>query len=124
MTPAVGSYIWQKLCSAIYRLQQRTATTDAEEPKAEDPNAPKTPPDVKLRTICGLAFTELTFDELSFVQRSAMLVTSRLEGNDTPMPVMQDSGRWDSTCGLEDDPFLVTKLTVEALVFNLLGFLA
>jgi hypothetical protein len=97
----------------------------AEDIKAAEA-APQATPEQRLRGMCGIAFMHLSFADTEFMQTAAMKVISRVEvlaGVATPMPVMDDSGRY----AIEDvanDPFLVTRLTVEALVFSLAPFLA
>ena len=93
---------------------------------AEEALAKATPED-RLRTTCGIGFMFLTFEEMEFVQKAALAVTSRLERpagttDEQPMPVQMSDGRW-AVPELEDDPNLVTQLTTEALVFNLASFL-
>ena len=129
MTPTTGSYIWQRLMAAMFKAQMEasaaaTETTEVDSKAVEA--AEKATPEQRLRGMCGIAFMNLSFADTEFMQTAAMKVVSRVEelaGADTPMPVMDDSGRY----AIEDvatDPFLVTRLTVEALVFNLAPFLA
>ena len=128
MTPTTGSYLWQRLMAAMFKAQldlgqQATEAAEAEEAKSTDP---KPTPEQRLRGMCGIAFMHLSFADTEFMQTAAMKVISRVEtlaGVTAPMPVMDDSGRY----AIEDvasDPFLVTRLTVEALVFSLAPFLA
>ena len=141
MTPTTGSYIWQRLMAAMFEAQLKMgqAATDAEnaadaakdpetakaEKEAAEEAAKKIPPEQRLRGMCGIAFMHLSFSDTEFMQTAAMKVISRVEtlaGVTAPMPVMDDSGRY----AIEDvanDPFLVTRLTVEALVFSLAPFL-
>ena len=127
MTPTTGSYIWQRLMAAMFKAQldlgqQATEAAEAEEVKDTEP---KPTPEQRLRGMCGIAFMHLSFADTEFMQTAAMKVISRVEtlaGVTSPMPVMDDSGRY----AIEDvanDPFLVTRLTVEALVFSLAPFL-
>jgi len=120
MLPDVGSYIWQKLMAGCFKAQQANANDDAvaqdEVPAAQPPAADR------LRILCGMAFMYLDFEAFAFVQNSCMKVTSRVE-EAGPIPVMSYDGRW-SVPDLEYNPFLVTKLMTEALVFNLSDFLS
>ena len=127
MTPTTGSYIWQRLMAAMFKAQldlgqQATEAAEAEEVKDTEP---KPTPEQRLRGMCGIAFMHLSFTDTEFMQTAAMKTISRVEtmaGVTAPMPVMDDSGRY----AIEDvasDPFLVTRLTVEALVFSLAPFL-
>lgn len=123
MTPAVGSYIWQRLMAAMYKVQAAQPAQE-QEPKVEEPAA-KTTVEEKLRLLCGISLMQFNFEDLEFTQKAAMRVVNRMEdlpGGATPMPVMTDDGRYIPE--LADDPFMVTRLTVEALVFNLASFLS
>jgi hypothetical protein len=129
MTPVDGSYCWQRLMAAMYRSAAQqpasAAPSEADEQRVKEA-IEKSTPEQRLRTTCGVGFMYLTRDELEFMQRVSLAVTSRLEvinGAETPMPAVADSGKF-AVPGLEDDPALVTALTTEALVFNLLPFLA
>ena len=127
MTPTTGSYIWQRLMAAMFKAQldlgqQATEAAEAEEVKDTEP---KPTPEQRLRGMCGIAFMHLSFTDTEFMQTAAMKTISRVEtmaGVTAPMPVMDSDGRY----AIEDvasDPFLVTRLTVEALVFSLAPFL-
>ena len=127
MTPTTGSYIWQRLMAAMFKAQLEAGAVAEEVPDVKAAEAaPQATPEQRLRGMCGIAFMHLSFADTEFMQTSAMKVISRIEnlaGNDTPMPVMDSDGRYV----IEDvasDPFLVTRLTVEALVFSLAPFLA
>ncbi len=129
MSPVDGSYCWQRLMAAMFRsasAQPQTAAPadEAEELRMKEAIEKATPED-RLRTTCGVGFMHLTYDELKFMQRVTLAVVNRMEdinGVDTPMPAITDSGKF-AVPGMEDDPALVTQLTTEALVFNLLSFL-
>jgi hypothetical protein len=118
-TPAVGGYIWQKLMAACFRA--RRVMPDSEPVQPSDAGAELTPEE-KLRGLCGLAFMYLEIDEYTFVQNSCMKVLSQYDANDAPMPVMDNTGTWFNK-ELPARPLLVTKLMVEVLVHNLVGFL-
>ena len=127
MTPTTGSYIWQRLMASMFKAQMEAGAVAEEAPdvKATEAAAEKPTPEQRLRGICGIAFMHLSFADTEFMQTAAMKVISRVEnlaGTDTPMPVMDDSGRY-SIEDVASDPFLVTRLTVEALVFSLAPFL-
>ena len=130
MTPVDGSYCWQRIMAATYRSAQATQKpaeqlSAAEEARMEEA-IKKATPEQRLRTTCGMAFMSLTYDETKFMHKAGLGVTCRLEslaGVDTPMPVVDDSGRF-AVQELEGDPALVTQLVTEALVFNLLPFMA
>ncbi len=122
LTPFVGSYIWQRLVHAIALLQQEQPER-SEQKEPTEGAGPKPAPEDRLRGVCALGFMKLTSAELREVQEESMKVLSRTE-NGVPMPVMTQEGRWTPGQGLEDNPFLVTKLTVEVLVYNLIGFFA
>ena len=128
MTPTTGSYIWQRLMASMFKAQMEAGVVAEDAPdtaKAEEA-AEQPTPEQRLRGMCGIAFMHLSFADTEFMQTAAMKVISRVEtlaGVATPMPIMDDSGRY----AIEDvasDPFLVTRLTVEALVFSLAPFLA
>ena len=120
MTPAVGSHIWQLLMKAVYKAQEGQKE---EVVSAPPPDAPKPSNEERLRGMCGVAFMFLSFDDFQFIQRNCMLKLSCEEAAVGYLPVMADDGRWAAK-DLEDNPFLVTRLTVEVLVFNLSSFLA
>ena len=129
MTPTTGSYIWQRLMASMFKAQMEAgaaATEAAEVDSKATEAAEKATPEQRLRGMCGIAFMHLSFTDTEFMQTAAMKVISRVEtlaGVATPMPIMDDTGRY----AIEDvasDPFLVTRLTVEALVFSLAPFLA
>ena len=80
----------------------------------------------KLRGLCGIAFMHLDFKDYEFIQTNSLKVISRMEdagGISAPIPIMTDSGQWAAP-EIADDLMLVTRLMVEALVFNLQSFLA
>jgi hypothetical protein len=78
-----------------------------------------------VRAVCFAAFMRgLSFDDLKFVQRECMKVTSRWEaptGQRLPMPVMSSTGQW-AIPEVGGDIGLVTRLTMEVLVHNLSDF--
>jgi hypothetical protein len=123
MTAAVGSYIWQLLMAACFKAQQsmpdtkeQPSTKPEEESSAEE----------KLRGLCGIAFMHLDFKDYEFIQTNSLKVISRVESvgaASTPLPIMTDSGQW-AVPEIADDLMLVTRLMVEAIVFNLSSFLA
>ena len=125
MTPTTGSYIWQRLMASMFKAQMEAGVAEDTVPEPSKPDEPKLTPEQRLRGMCGIAFMHLSFADTEFMQTAAMKVISRVEnlaGMDTPMPVMDSDGRY----AIEDvasDPFLVTRLTVEALVFSLAPFL-
>ena len=130
MSPVDASYCWQRLMAAMFRsaaAAQPSAASpmdEVEEARVKSAIEAASPED-RLRTTCGVGFMHLTYDELKFMQRVALAVVNRMEdinGVDTPMPAITDSGKF-AVPGMEDDPALVTQLTTEALVFNLLSFL-
>jgi hypothetical protein len=131
MTPAVGSYIWQRLMAATYRMQVKNVGASGPEPSIEESVKmkelmEKAPPEQRIKTVCGVAFMELAFDELEFTQNAALRVISKLQtaggAVDVPMPITQEDGR-GMLPELEASPSLVQQLTIEALAFNLVSFL-
>ena len=130
MTPAVGSYIWQRLMAANVKAQSVNATTqpvvaDAAENERLEKALAEITPEQKLRTVCAIACMYMTYEDLQFMQTAAMRVTSVMQstgGTPLPMPVMQDDGR-GLLAMLEESPALVTQLMTEVLVFNLASFL-
>ena len=123
MTPAVGSYIWQKLMAACYKAGESAKDSTQPEEGRVEKLLPTPTAEERLRALCGVAFMFMDFETFLFVQASAMKVLSRHEGPAGFIPVMTDDGRW-SVNELSDSPMLVTRLAVEALVFNLHSFLA
>lgn len=124
MTAAVGSYIWQLLMAACFKASQSMPSAAAEEPSTKP--AEEKPAEEKLRGLCAIAFMHLDFKDYEFIQTNALKVISSMEdagGTSVPIPVMTDSGQWANT-EIADDLMLVTRLMVEALVFNLSSFLA
>lgn len=119
-TPAVGGFIWQQLMRACYKSAADAVQVAHTEP--EQPEQPKAPPEERLRAICGVAFMHLSIDDFTFVQNSCMKLLSRREGA-ALIPVMSSDERWGAP-DLAENPFLVTRLTVEVLVHNLQSFLA
>ena len=128
MTPTTGSYIWQRLMASMFKaqLEAGAAATEAAEADSKKGESVELTPEQRLRGMCCIAFMHLSFADTEFMQTASMKVISRIEnlaGNDTPMPIMDDSGRY-AIDDVASDPFLVTRLTVEALVFSLAPFLA
>jgi hypothetical protein len=130
LTPLDGSYIWQRLMAASFRAQMEMV--GAQQPEGDQAIAAeaamaKATPEDRLRTLCGVAFMHMTYDDLALAQRKAMAVVARMEQlagqPEQPMPVQASDGRW-AVAELETDPFLVTRLTVEVLAYNLASFLA
>jgi hypothetical protein len=126
MTPTTGSYIWQRLMAAMFKAQMEAGVTAETSATASvESTEPKPTPEQRLRGMCGIAFMHLSFADTEFMQVASMKVISRIEslaGVDTPMPAMDDAGRY-AIDDVASDPFLVTRLTVEALVFSLAPFL-
>ncbi len=127
MTPAVAAYLWHRLQAGVLKVQSNFSSGAAEEPPtAEDEEVKRrlkdATPEERLRTVCGMAFLAWTAEDFDTAQKACMKVLSRYE-NGVPMPVMSDAGQWVAK-DLCEDPFLVTKLMVEVLVFNLVGFLS
>jgi hypothetical protein len=125
MLPAVGSYIWQRLMAAAFKASQQVATQPvAEEPaKADEPTAS---PEDKLRSLCVVAFMQLSYDDTAFIQNTCMKIVSRVEligDTEAAIPIMQQDGTWAAP-DVMDNPFLITQLTTEVIVFNLASFLA
>jgi len=120
MTPAVGSYIWQRLMAAVYKASEGQKDTVAEEPTSD---ALKPSSAERLRAMCGVAFMFLGFDDFEFLQKNCLRVVSREEPTLGYIPIVSDDGRWAAK-DLEKNPFMVTRLMVEVLVVNLADFLA
>jgi hypothetical protein len=123
MTPIMGSYFWQRLMHACYVAAQARAVQQETDTAPED--APKPLAEDRLRGLCAMAYMHMDMEDFERVQTACMKLISRLElnaGAETFMPVMTDTGRWVAA-DLFDKPLTVTKLTTEALVFNLIGFL-
>jgi len=96
--------------------KEQPSTKPEEESSAEE----------KLRGLCGIAFMHLDFKDYEFIQTNSLKVISRVESvgaASTPLPIMTDSGQW-AVPEIADDLMLVTRLMVEAIVFNLSSFLA
>ena len=127
MTPTTGSYIWQRLMAAMFKAQMEAGVVAEEVPDVKAVEAAEqVAPEQRLRGMCGIAFMNFSFADTEFTQTAAMKVIRRVEnlaGTDTPMPVMDSDGRY-TIDDVASDPFLVTRLTVEALVFSLAPFLA
>jgi hypothetical protein len=122
LLPTTGGFIWQKLMAGVYKVQATAGASATDDVPAPQPSLDKVTPEERLRALCGVAFMGLSFDDFTFIQIECMKMVSRVEGA-APMPVMADNGRW-AIVEVQDDPFLVTRLTVEVLVFNLCPFLA
>ena len=127
MTPVVGSYIWQRLQLGAYKGAQAmlksgmVAERSPEEVKAIDVVTVQD----RLRALCGGAFMCMDYADFEFVQRECVKVLARVEPNagiDMPVPLMTDDGRWVLQ-DVYEDPALVTRLMVEAVVFNMESFL-
>jgi hypothetical protein len=131
LAPVDGSYIWQRLMAASIRAQAANQDAPAMEPEAEAKAAEaikKAAPEDRLRSIYGVASMYLTYEDTGFIQRKAMAAVSRMEqlpgdSEARPMAAQLADGRW-AVPELAEDPFLVTQLTLEVLVWNLAGFLA
>jgi len=119
MTPAVGSYIWQRLMAAVYKASEGRKDEVSAEPVAEVPQPSNAD---RLRAMCGVAFMYLDFDDFEFVQKNCMRTVSREEPGMGYIPVVADSGQWAAK-DLETNPFTITRLMVEVLVVNLASFL-
>jgi hypothetical protein len=121
LTAAVGGYIWQRLLAAIYKARE-TAKPE-QEPTKEDEAKPKPPVEDRMRTICGMTFMFLSFEDYQFVQRHCMAVVARKEPDPAGyLDIQLTDGRW-AVPEIESNPFLVTKLMTEVLVWNLAPFL-
>jgi hypothetical protein len=118
MTPVVGGYIWQRLLAAVYKAQEGRKQEEA----VEDDTKPKPTNEEKLRTLCGVAFLFLAFDDYEFVQKNCMRLVEREEAGAGFLAVQLADGRM-AVPELEANPLSVTKLMVEVLVFNLSSFL-
>jgi hypothetical protein len=126
LSPIVGSFIWQRLMGACFKAQESIAHDEIKMDSATAEAAAKATPEERLRTLCGIAFMHLSLDDFTFTQNSCMKAISRYEmmgESEQPIPIMTSDGSW-AAHELEDNPFLVTKLTVEALVFSLASFLS
>lgn len=126
MTPAVGSYIWQRLMAAAFKAAQQAGEAAMQTAESEDPNTPQPSPADRLRSLCAVAYMQLEFKDHEFMQTACMKVISRVEtiGDvESAIPIMQQDGTWAAP-DIADNPFLVTKLMTEAIVFNLASFLA
>ena len=120
MTPAVGSYIWQRLMAAVYKASEGQKDEAPVEPAVETPQPSSAD---RLRAMCGVAFMYLGFDDFEFVQKNCLRVVSREEPDMGYIPVVADDGRWVAK-DLEGNPFMITRLMVEVLTVNLVSFLA
>lgn len=123
----VGSFIYMKMMGA---LLTGGATQEVAEQTEEDKEQQKnTPPRIKARMLCSLAFMRgLSYEHMQFAQKQAMMVVSRLEdgpSGDLPMPLMTDSGKWVPSQrygAIEEEGGLVQKLVLESLAFSLESF--
>jgi hypothetical protein len=122
--PDVGSFILSRILSAGTRalIETMKALGDVQpptsalgepvpEPQVEDHEA-------RIRQMATSAFGVMSFDERSMIQRRCLEACSRLEGEDTPMPLANSSGT------IIDDLQLVMCLELEVLVFNFQDFFA
>lgn len=129
LTPEVGTSIWHRMTVALWKAQRKVGadSQEAKELTEEQKVAmDAVPPEDKLRDMCPLAFMGLDFEDHRFIQSSCMRAVSRYElnaGAETLMPVMTDNGKWVAE-DIADNPFLVTKLTVEVVAYNLASFLS
>lgn len=123
MTPFDGSYIWHRLLHATLLLGQEQEQTVSRVAVEEPTEEPRLDPDQRVRALCGMAYMKLTASELREVQEKSMKVLSALNEAQLPIPVMADSGQWTPGGALEDNAFLVTRLTTEVLAYNLAGFI-
>lgn len=124
LDPVKGCFIWQQLMSAIIKRQSEMQTMRPDDAPASDPDAaPKSTPEQRLRSMCGLAFMSMTYKDFEFMQSSCMRVVFSL-ATGSPMPIMTDSGQWTKDGeAIRDNPMLMTRMTVEALVHSLAPFL-
>jgi hypothetical protein len=125
MTPAVAGYLWQKMKAGLFRVAQQAA---AGRPRAAAEEAPgPVDHEQRMRGICEIALTQTTPEEYEFVQLQTLRSVSRMEEKPgvgaLPMPLMTDDGRWAAQ-DVGDDPALVQRIMMEALVVNLTPFLA
>lgn len=129
LAPDVGSYIWQRLQFGAYKGAMAVLRT-GQEPGGGQPE--KSAADVqpltiqdRLRALCGGAFMCMDYADFQFVQLACMKAITRLElnaGQEMPVPLVMEDGRWVLQ-DVADDPALVTRLMVEAVVFNMVPFL-
>jgi hypothetical protein len=118
----VGSFIFWRLLGACSQVAERAASRNGGSlPTAQD--APESTPEQRLRSMCAIGFSTMSFEDFDFIQRQALANVLRFE-NDIPMPIMMANGQWADS---KDTPIstntaLVTKLTEESLVFSLADF--
>lgn len=131
----VGSYIFMRMMGASWRAA--AANADAVQPKpraaAEEPTIPpeKATGEMQVR---ALAFSVLSgamgYEDFKFVQDACLRVVSLINeqasevaGNDIPIPIMTDDGRWSpAAVDIADNVGLVMQLTTEVLVFCFADF--
>ena len=122
-TPAVGGYLWHRLMWACNKAAQAASQGGADE--AENAKAATLTPEQRLRTICAIGFMQMDLADYEKAQLECLKASSRVDAGGLPMPLMASDGRW--AAGTEDvqvDPFLVTQIMTESLVFNLAPYLA
>lgn len=123
VTPAVGGYLWHRLMWACNKAAQAAHQGGEAAEGAEQ--ASDLTPEQRLRTICAIGFMQMDLADYEKAQMETLKATSRVDAGGLPMPLMAGDGRW--TPGTEDvqtDPFLVTQIMTESLVFNLAPYLA
>jgi hypothetical protein len=128
MTPARAGYIWQRVMHAMLKAQQESSR----EPSQDEAEAARKAmegrtADERVRGMVALALMYVDLADFEFIQTEAMQAVSRWEApagaQPVPMPVMRDPRTW-AIAEVADDPQLVTRLTVEVVAFNCVGFLS
>lgn len=124
MLPHVATHIYMHMLGAVLEGRKN------EVPQEETSEPKKMSAEDRVRALVSLAFMKCSLDDIEDFQRQAATVTTRLEvapnsGADMPMPIWSN-GRWvDSTeVQLNDNPALVHRIVMEALVFSLSPFFA
>ena len=122
MAAKTGSYVWQRLLAGVFKAAQGAAPQQDAPEGAVQPSV-----DARMRGLCAVAFMNMEEKDYLYVQTLALRTVTLLQtgpgGEQLPMPV----ATFDGALALpeaDDNPFLVTKLVTEALVYNLSCFLA
>lgn len=123
VTPAVGGYLWHRLMWACNKAAQ-AARHDGDD--STDNPMTSASLEQRLRTICAIGFMQMDLADYEKAQAETLKATSRVDAaTGLPMPLMASDGRWAAgTDDIQADPFVVTQIITESLVFNLAPYLA
>lgn len=121
LAPDVGTYILFRLLAASLN-----SSSSADPSSSAETSAIVNPDDVARSFAMAGFLRGLGLDDFRLIQRECMKKCSRMESTEAgeiPTPVMMEDGRF-AIPELADNMTLITRLTMESLVFNFSDFFA